>query len=537
MLVWTHAFVCTPSISHTKTLAQSFSAGSHGDGGDEAAGDENDVEDSERHEGAISCEESSEKFEETREEEDRTKKPTISAGSLSVDGRIRPFEDADNVPVMEDGRMQSVQLATREPSDLGFLGAEKTHGEKSMETADFSISGERRANKERYNLAAFQGCWEVGFGSGALKCAVNGGGDSSSPPIYFNIEEFLLLANRILDGDDKSKAALNDLKARWEKKFRRFAANKMVTASVPSRKPMRCVWPANKNCLVGKITGERVTVHFPPESAEENAKIPAAMSSPDSSAVSGDRTATEEMGKRSKNLDDGSPTISPANGRGASGAEVAASLDDVALCVDEVEADVAYEVNADVTADVTDARAYVTDDVTARAYVTNDVTARANVTGDVTARADITDDATARADVTADVLQKNPKFQNFSTNHTGLFMGNIPLHTYPDATVDDKIAQAFNNSTRKTLTFIAPTLQNGEVIVRPTLDIIRNGSKRWRTTAVGYFLEKRPYFHHVKELAMSVWSDLVEVTATNNGFFFFQFKTITAMEDIIEGGP
>ena len=73
--------------------------------------------------------------------------------------------------------------------------------------------------------------------------------------------------------------------------------------------------------------------------------------------------------------------------------------------------------------------------------------------------------------------------------------------------------------------------------MRPTLDIIRNGSKRWRTTAVGYFLGKRPYFHHVKEFAMSVWSDLVEVTATNNGFFFFQFKTIIAMEDIIEGGP
>ncbi|KAL2247316.1 UNVERIFIED_CONTAM: hypothetical protein Sindi_2583900 [Sesamum indicum] len=289
------------------------------------------------------------------------------------------------------------------------------------------------------------------------------------------------------------------------------------------------------------------------------------MSSPDSSSVSGERTATEVMGKRSENLDDGSPAISPANGRGASGSEVAASLDDVApcvddvaLCVDEVEADVAYEVNADVTNDVTarayvttdvtdDARADVTDDVTARAYVTadvtaradvtDDVTARADVTDDVTARADITDDATARADVTADVLQKNLKFQNLNTNHTGLFVGNIPLQTCPDATVDDKIAQAFNNSTRKTLTFIAPTLQNGEVIVRPTLDIICNGSKRWRTTAVGYFLGKRPYFHHVKEFAMSVWSDLVEVTATNNGFFFFQFKTIIAMEDIIEGGP
>ncbi|KAL2246409.1 UNVERIFIED_CONTAM: hypothetical protein Sindi_2909100 [Sesamum indicum] len=477
----------TPSISDTKTLAQNFPAGSHGDGGDEAAGDENDVEDGERHEGAVSCDESSEKFKETREEEDRTKKPMIYTGSSSVDGRLRCFEDGDNVSVMEDGRMRSVQTATMEPSDLGFW------------------EPKRRTVKSRWKLAvfrslSFQGCSEVGFGSGALKRALDGGGDSSSPPVYFNIEEFLLLANRILDGDDKSKAALNDLKTRWEKKFGRFAANKLVTAPVPIRKPVRCVWPVKKDCLVGKITGERVTVHFPPESAEENAKITAAMSLQDSSSVS-------------------------------------ASLDDVATCVDEVEADVAYDVNADVTDDVT-ARAYVTADVTdARANVTDDVTARADVNDDVLARADVTADATAKADVTTDVLQKNLKFQNLSTNHTGLFVGNIPLHTCPDATVDDKIAQAFNNSTRKTLTFIAPTLQNGDVIVRPTLDIIRNGSKRWRTTAVGYFLGKRPYFHHVKEFAMPVWSDLVEVTATNNGFFFFQFKTIIVMEDIIEGGP
>ncbi|KAL2240832.1 UNVERIFIED_CONTAM: hypothetical protein Sindi_0724400 [Sesamum indicum] len=482
-----------------------------------------------------------------------------------------------------------------------------------METSGFSTTGEYSnvvgdggdvPIRKDPNMQSLKGCSEVGFGSGALKRAVNGGDDSSSPPVYFNIEEFLLLANRILDGDDKSKAALNDLKARWEKKFGRFAANKLVTAPVPILKPVRRVWPAKMDCLAEKITGERVTVQFLPGIAEENAKITAAMSSPDSSSVSSDRTATEVMGKRSGLLDDGSPAISPANRRGASDAEVAANLDDVAPCVEEVEADVAYEVNADftdditarayVTADVTDdaradvtddvtvaradvrndvtaaradvtddvtaaradvtddvtaARAIVTDDVTARAYVTtdviDDVTARAYVTEDVTARAYVIDDvtagvnadATAKADVTTDVLQKNIKFQNLSTNHTGLFVGNIPLNTCPDATVDDKIAQAFNNCTRKTLTFIAPTMQNGEVIVRPTLDIIRNGSKRWRTTAVGYFLGKRPYFHHVKEFAMSVWSDLVEVPATNNGFFFFQFKTIIAMEDIIEGGP
>ncbi|KAL2228428.1 UNVERIFIED_CONTAM: hypothetical protein Sindi_1822500 [Sesamum indicum] len=76
--------------------------------------------------------------------------------------------------------------------------------------------------------------------------------------------------------------------------------------------------------------------------------------------------------------------------------------------------------------------------------------------------------------------------------------------THNVAAPADVGSEAFNNSTRKTLSFIAPTLQNGEVIMRPTLDIIRNS--------------------------------LLEVTETANGFFFFQFKSVIAMEDVIEGG-
>ncbi|KAL2226400.1 UNVERIFIED_CONTAM: hypothetical protein Sindi_1998700 [Sesamum indicum] len=87
------------------------------------------------------------------------------------------------------------------------------------------------------------------------------------------------------------------------------------------------------------------------------------------------------------------------------------------------------------------------------------------------------------------------------------------------------------------LSFIAPTVQNGETIVRPSLDTVRDGSKCWKTTAVGYFLGKKPYYHHLKEYAHSMWQALREVTATANGFFFFQFKTLIDMENVIEGGP
>ncbi|KAL0284585.1 UNVERIFIED_CONTAM: hypothetical protein Sradi_7193200 [Sesamum radiatum] len=116
-----------------------------------------------------------------------------------------------------------------------------------------------------------------------------------------------------------------------------------------------------------------------------------------------------------------------------------------------------------------------------------------------------------------------------------VFVGNVPLTPTPHTV--DTIAATFHNSTRKTLSFVPPTIQNGEIIVRPSLNSIRNGSQRWANTAVGYFLGRRPYFHHVKEYVQSVWPMVREVTATSNGFYFFQFKTNVAMEEVIEGGP
>ncbi|KAK4383894.1 hypothetical protein Sango_3110700, partial [Sesamum angolense] len=102
---------------------------------------------------------------------------------------------------------------------------------------------------------------------------------------------------------------------------------------------------------------------------------------------------------------------------------------------------------------------------------------------------------------------------------------------------DDKIAAAFHKSSRKTLNFIPPSMQNGEVIVRPPIGIIRAGSQRWNTTAVGYFLGKKLYFHHLNEFVRSIWPAVCEVKATSNGFFFFQFENVAAIEEVIESGP
>ncbi|KAL0285153.1 UNVERIFIED_CONTAM: hypothetical protein Sradi_7181500 [Sesamum radiatum] len=67
--------------------------------------------------------------------------------------------------------------------------------------------------------------------------------------------------------------------------------------------------------------------------------------------------------------------------------------------------------------------------------------------------------------------------------------------------------------------------------------MVAEGSRRWQSTAVGYFLGRRPYFPHLEAYARSNWKGLQQVSATANGFFFFRFKTPAYMEEVIEEGP
>ncbi|KAL0392550.1 UNVERIFIED_CONTAM: hypothetical protein Sradi_2477800 [Sesamum radiatum] len=114
-----------------------------------------------------------------------------------------------------------------------------------------------------------------------------------------------------------------------------------------------------------------------------------------------------------------------------------------------------------------------------------------------------------------------------------IFIGNVKLQANPV----DNIASAFLQSSRKTLHFVPPSKEKGEIIIRPSPTIIEKGSQRWQSTAVGYFLGKKPYFPHLESYARSNWRDLTQISATSNGFYFFQFKNRAAMEDIIEEGP
>ncbi|KAL2226350.1 UNVERIFIED_CONTAM: hypothetical protein Sindi_1993700, partial [Sesamum indicum] len=115
--------------------------------------------------------------------------------------------------------------------------------------------------------------------------------------------------------------------------------------------------------------------------------------------------------------------------------------------------------------------------------------------------------------------------------------GMVPLRVsrYSDSFVD-KFATIFNNSSRRTLKYIKQCIPNGEVVIRPSLSMIRDQSRLWKHTAVGYFLGKKAYFHHFNASGRSIWPAVKDVITISNGFYFFQFNTLATMEEVIKGG-
>ncbi|KAL2237298.1 UNVERIFIED_CONTAM: hypothetical protein Sindi_0921500 [Sesamum indicum] len=302
------------------------------------------------------------------------------------------------------------------------------------------------------------------------------------PP--FNLQEFLRLAYTIIDeGDEVSREASNELKNKWETHFGPEPIPKVFPASMAVRtelrKPTRHVWRS----LIPSRALERTSALG---SALCNATPGENLSVTRFSDDHSDRILTETMGRNAGPLFGNFPIdlkeFRPMNTEnGVRPARTQQSPDSA-----EMEHDAAADIIVDLSHDtIDDITADLEHDTTADA-----VTDLCNDAGNDTG-----------ADATADVLHDISN---------GLFVGNIPLNATLNVDVDDKIADAFNNSSRRTLSYIPPTIQNGEVVVRPTIADIRNGSTKWKTTAVGYFLGKRPHFYHVKDFAFSTWPGLRE---------------------------
>ncbi|KAL2237587.1 UNVERIFIED_CONTAM: hypothetical protein Sindi_0950400 [Sesamum indicum] len=475
----------TPSISHTKPQVQNIPAGSHGNDGDEAADDEGVDDDGFWQEtvrrgqvfGQIHDKTANPPLMEVRIEEingdsdtllcwhgDKDGKGIIFGGkavdlgpgsSLSELGFCAAHED-ETTPVEaeksaeEDEATATVMEAVAMPDD------NRTNGEGE---GVIPIGKDPILDVEDEDLVRHP---NLGFDGANLN--ENHGERLKSS---FNMVEFLRLAHKVIDKTDhESTAALEKLRIKWEMRFgkvamlRCFSPERMMPRTTDPararRQAYRSLLPAS---MMGKTTENDGADGLTMAETSQPAKL-----------VAGN------LLRRSETVQTCFPTEPPARDVDS---EVAIGSGDVD---DDVEPNSAADLaqRLDVTFDdISLARADGSndrDDI--RAYVSSD--AAADVINDV-GKNQLLDNIMAE-----NVECNMAKEKSFvAPVQTGLYVGNIPLNAYPEPIIDDKIAHAFNHSSRKTLKFIAPTLQNGEVIVRPTLDTIRNGSKRWKTTAVG----------------------------------------------------
>ncbi|KAL2225400.1 UNVERIFIED_CONTAM: hypothetical protein Sindi_2965100 [Sesamum indicum] len=501
------------------------------------------------------------------------KTPTGDGGEAPA-GDDYGGEDADSRPVAGDGGEEDEQLLREE--ELAMEEEESASSDPATE----GVSHGSPTSVEVEGTSVTRNGEEMGGEQPDLELrsrAVNNGGNGSSSPRDFNLDEFLTLAHKVIDhGDSQAMDALNELKRRWEARFgiekSRLPAESLNVDEHPFARELKQVC-RRRTTQATTILGTGMAATLQRRPAVRGRIItpspPAALHSnnanQNSAAALSNANQTSPAVLHSSNANQTSPAalhssnenqISPAT-VGIPTKDDVRNVADMDASVDNVGADVAGNVSdmeacLEHTADISPSRADIIAaaraDIIAAPRADDTGASRADVSNyTIKSRADIIDDTRkARADISADTCKNRADVSNSVERKqamhdapvpTGLYVGNIPLHAYPETIIDDKIAHAFNHSTRKTLSFIAPTMQNGEVVVRPSLDAVRNGSKRWKSTAVGYFLGKRPYYHHLKEFAHSVCPALREVTATTNGFFFFQFKTVFDMEEIIEGDP
>ncbi|KAL2246370.1 UNVERIFIED_CONTAM: hypothetical protein Sindi_2905200 [Sesamum indicum] len=166
-----------------------------------------------------------------REDETTGTRNTMVTGLFpATEGRFDILEMRGTILNKKGGNLEDLMLESSEnraPPFLGFVEDEPTRTEKPMKEGSYST-------KDCYNnvvgmggvipmakdasLVSIQGNPKLGFGASK---DVNGGRSAVYSPAAFNLDEFLGLANKVLDGDESARAALLNLKNRWENKFGR----------------------------------------------------------------------------------------------------------------------------------------------------------------------------------------------------------------------------------------------------------------------------------------------------------------------------
>ncbi|KAG5535952.1 hypothetical protein RHGRI_023664 [Rhododendron griersonianum] len=89
------------------------------------------------------------------------------------------------------------------------------------------------------------------------------------------------------------------------------------------------------------------------------------------------------------------------------------------------------------------------------------------------------------------------------------------------------------------LQFFPPSEEGGKLIVTPPPTIGELGVKKWQSSLVGYFLDRKVNYMTVKSIVCKIWENfgITDVLSNEDGFYFFLFNNDDAYKRILDSGP
>ncbi|XP_058216871.1 uncharacterized protein LOC131327750 [Rhododendron vialii] len=89
------------------------------------------------------------------------------------------------------------------------------------------------------------------------------------------------------------------------------------------------------------------------------------------------------------------------------------------------------------------------------------------------------------------------------------------------------------------LQFFPPSEEGGKLIVTPPPAIGELGAKKWQSSLVGYFLDRKVNYMTVKSIVCKIWEKfgVTDVLSNEDDFYFFLFNNDDAYKRILDSGP
>lgn len=91
----------------------------------------------------------------------------------------------------------------------------------------------------------------------------------------------------------------------------------------------------------------------------------------------------------------------------------------------------------------------------------------------------------------------------------------------------------------RSLSFHPPILEDGNLLVKPPVEVLRRGNQRWSSSLVGYFLHSTLPFKVVEPIARRLWGSmgLSKVFLHSKGYYIFKFDTASDRDNVLASGP